>query len=443
MLRSLHMKDVGPAARLDLELGERLNVLTGDNGLGKSFVLDVAWWALTGAWVGRPVLPERGKEDQAVIGFQIDGLAGQGGGPHTAGFRRVRQDWEDPVRRPGNYVGSADGLWRPAWLQKGAWAPVIYARANGSFSVWDPARHRPAQSSAEAELASPQPYHLDAHELWYGLELDGKLVCNGLIQDWTRWLLEAAGGSSSPYDLLRDVLRRLSHPGELMEPGKSRRLYLDDVRDYPTIDLPYGNVPVVHLSAGMRRVVSLSYLIVWAWTEHEQACQLLGWKPAERMVFLLDEVESHLHPEWQRHILPSLVEVLAGLGVGIKPQVLVTTHSPMVMASIEPHFDQARDKLFLFELLRDEVSLREVPWTKHGDAVGWLTSPIFGLEQARSPEAERAIAAAYDYVAGRRDKLPAGLTTEDEIDRELRRVLPDQDKFWPRWVVRRERTGGA
>ncbi len=47
MLRALHIKDVGPAARFDLEFGERLNVLTGDNGLGKSFVLEVAWWALT------------------------------------------------------------------------------------------------------------------------------------------------------------------------------------------------------------------------------------------------------------------------------------------------------------------------------------------------------------------------------------------------------------
>lgn len=37
MLRALHMKDVGPAARFDLTLGERLNVLTGDNGLGESF----------------------------------------------------------------------------------------------------------------------------------------------------------------------------------------------------------------------------------------------------------------------------------------------------------------------------------------------------------------------------------------------------------------------
>ena len=70
MLRSLHLKGVGPAPRFDLEFGERLNVLTGDNGLGKSFVLDVAWWALTGAWVGRPALPRPGQEQEA----RIDGV---------------------------------------------------------------------------------------------------------------------------------------------------------------------------------------------------------------------------------------------------------------------------------------------------------------------------------------------------------------------------------
>ena len=75
--------------------------------------------------------------------------------------------------------------------------------------------------------------------------------------------------------------------------------------------------------------------------------------------------------------------MLEGLGSGVKPQVLMTTHSPMVLASLEPHFNLSKDKVFLFELLEKEVSLREVPWVKRGDAVSWLTSPIFGLEQAR------------------------------------------------------------
>ena len=35
----------------------RLNLLTGDNGLGKTFALDLAWWTLTRTWAGPPAMP--------------------------------------------------------------------------------------------------------------------------------------------------------------------------------------------------------------------------------------------------------------------------------------------------------------------------------------------------------------------------------------------------
>ena len=50
MLKELKLSHVGPAPSMELEFGERLNLITGDNGLGKSFLLDIAWWALTRRW---------------------------------------------------------------------------------------------------------------------------------------------------------------------------------------------------------------------------------------------------------------------------------------------------------------------------------------------------------------------------------------------------------
>ena len=48
MLKSLHLKGVGPAKEFGpVEFSPRLNFITGDNGLGKSFLLDIAWWVLT------------------------------------------------------------------------------------------------------------------------------------------------------------------------------------------------------------------------------------------------------------------------------------------------------------------------------------------------------------------------------------------------------------
>ena len=36
MLEYLHLKNVGPAPEMEMELAPRLNLITGDNGLGKS-----------------------------------------------------------------------------------------------------------------------------------------------------------------------------------------------------------------------------------------------------------------------------------------------------------------------------------------------------------------------------------------------------------------------
>ena len=50
MLKHLNLENVGPSSAMELEFGERLNLITGDNGLGKSFLLDIAWWSMTRKW---------------------------------------------------------------------------------------------------------------------------------------------------------------------------------------------------------------------------------------------------------------------------------------------------------------------------------------------------------------------------------------------------------
>lgn len=58
MIESLRLSGVGPAPSLGpIAFGERVNLITGDNGLGKSFLLDVAWWSLTGSWPKVPAWP--------------------------------------------------------------------------------------------------------------------------------------------------------------------------------------------------------------------------------------------------------------------------------------------------------------------------------------------------------------------------------------------------
>lgn len=158
-------------------------------------------------------------------------------------------------------------------------------------------------------------------------------------------------------------------------------------------------------------------------------------------MLIVDEIEAHLHPKWQRTILPALLDVANRINPKVEVQFLLATHSPLVLASIEPHFDEERDSLLLFELSEQakHVSLRRLPWAKQGDAVAWLTSLVFGLEQARSREAEIAIEAAEAFMRGDVKRLPTGLKTKAGIQKALENSLPGLDPFWPRWIVETKR----
>jgi hypothetical protein len=395
MLRALHMKGVGPAAQFDLELGERLNVLTGDNGLGKSFMLEVAWWALTGSWVERPVLPKPGQEDSASIVARRGPTDGEPIGDYAldSHFDRITQEWDPRARRLDDRLSSSSGRSFVPALDEFYWdVLVLYVRPDGLFSLFDPVRFQgPARNLRgphDNDLRRHRAYHFTPSELWNGLKDDDKTLCNGLIQDWVTWQLEDEGHEGHPFQLLARVLARLSHPEEKMVPGKPVRLYLDDVRKFPTVELPHETIPIVHASAGMKRILSLAYLIAWMWTEHTEASRIIGRSPADSVVVLLDEPETHLHPKWQRHIAPALLDVLCGLSNKMRPQVLMTTHAPLVLASLEPHFNTETDRLYSFELRNREVVLEEIPWAKHGDALAWLTSDVFDLKEGRSIEGD-------------------------------------------------------
>jgi hypothetical protein len=402
MLKELHLEHVGPAGRFDVEFADRLNIFTGDNGLGKSFLLEVSWWVLTKNWIDQLAYPKRVETETPKINYSLE-----------------------DSKELKNFFSFSEQKWRTEKISlRKPDELVIYVRSDGSFAAFDPARKL------------PQTYNFTSDKLWNGLKSGSKVLCNGLVQDWVSWQRQP---DQNLFQKLSEVLKILSpHPNEWIEPGEPTRISLDDVRDIPTINLPYGNLPITQASAGMKRILGLAYLVVWLWNEHLIAADLRHRSPTRQIILLIDEVESHLHPQWQRMILPAILTVISELWKqeNVNVQAITTTHSPLVLASVEPLFNEQKDKLFLFELDGKEVDLAEVLWSKQGDTVGWLTSEVFGLKQARSKEAEVAIEAAEAYM--RDDELsqfPENLQNRDQIHQELQRVLPGHDPFWPRWIV--------
>jgi hypothetical protein len=312
---------------------------------------------------------------------------------------------------------------------------VIYARVDGGFSVWDPARNywRNAPSIGVNDSDRPPAYHFDNQSVWLGLTVNDKRACEGLIRDWVSW----QKGNDPEFRLLVQVLEVLSVPEEPLKVGPPKRVRLGEGFDTPTIETPYGTVPITHASAGIRRAVALAYLLVWAWREHRLASELLRREPEHRLVLLIDEPETHLHPKWQRLFVPAVLRAIEALQENdrLMTQLITATHAPLVLASLEPIFDPRQDDLFHLDLRDGRVEVRSGMWAKQGDADSWLTSEVFNLEQARSLEAERAIEAAEAFMRGDESALPEGLRTQRAIDQALRRLLPAHDRFWARWLV--------
>jgi hypothetical protein len=411
MLQRLELTEVGPSREMAIDLADRLTVITGDNGVGKSFLLEVAWWALTRSWAGPAALPNEGAETRARIGYLLDGKAGEV--RNDIDFDPKRQDWIHGRGRP-----PIPGF-------------VVYARVDGSFAVMDPARNDPPDDLGEGERRRrPTAFYFDPNQVWSGLSEDGVPLCNGLIDDWRVWQLER----KEEYTALTKSLALLSpDPSEELEPGPPRRLDVLDSREIPTLHMSYGDVPITHASAAIKRILALAYLLVWGWHEHRAASKLLGEPPSDLVTLLIDEVEAHLHPRWQRVILPSLLEVLASLGAPKDSQVICVTHSPLVLASLEDRWDRDIDRLFTLDLDglmggRGDVELRQVQWQTLGDVNTWLTSEIFDLAQPRSVEAENVIQQARAVMEGPGEHVGA----LGELAAKLARHVSDTDPLLAR-----------
>jgi hypothetical protein len=428
MLKRITTHDIEPTD-LDVALAPRLNLLAGDNGLGKTFLLDLAWWAATGNWAQRPAIPRRREGVEPKIRCEIEGA--DGGKSIVGSFDFHQQSWnrEEPSRRLTDPKTN-----RPlSRFEYESMKLVIAVRSEGGFDVWDSYRTSGPWRLPLGTIAwgVSRRFSLDPRAVWDGLVTeDGTTLCNGLIRDWATWQFQ----KPALFALFARVLAKLSpHPGEVIEPGPPRRVSIEDTRDIPTILLPYGSVPVTHASAGLRRVLSLAYVLVWTWYEHTEAARLMNVAPLSEMLLLIDEIDAHLHPTWQRVILPALFEVFPEIERSLQVQVLVSTHSPLVLASVETLFDEERDSLLHFALRDGKIVVEQIPWAKQGDAVNWLVSETFGLHQGRSREAERAIEAAEAFMRG--DPTPPDLDTREKIHTELQRVLGGHDDFWPRWLV--------
>ena len=128
-----------------------------------------------------------------------------------------------------------------------------------------------------------------------------------------------------------------------------------------TSDTAWGTVQPLYtgaLSSGTQGT------LLWIWALAIEMARHYVWaegwekKPA---ILLIDEIENHLHPTWQRRVIPALLEHFPGL------QIFATTHSPFVVAGL---------KAGQVHLLNRDQNGVVTATTNTEDVIGWTADEI-------------------------------------------------------------------
>jgi energy-coupling factor transporter ATP-binding protein EcfA2 len=137
-------------------------------------------------------------------------------------------------------------------------------------------------------------------------------------------------------------------------------------------------LPLPALSDGCRA------LLTWLGDVLRHLCRVCP--PGRKLVaqpglVLVDEVDLHLHPQWQMQFLPTLARALPNL------QFIVTSHSPLLVGSVE-----WTNILALQSGPRDSFVPARLGEPVHGlDADQLLLTGYFGLESTRAPDKQRRL----------------------------------------------------
>lgn len=125
------------------------------------------------------------------------------------------------------------------------------------------------------------------------------------------------------FNILKDIIKLSLNGGEF--------LYVERKTLTPIVSQLGNEVAINQLSSGnlylIQRLISLlgqmySVYILNPEIELVDLCKTPG-------LLLIDEAENHLHPKWQKTFLNSILEIFPNL------QIIATTHSPFIVSSVD------------------------------------------------------------------------------------------------------------
>jgi len=109
-------------------------------------------------------------------------------------------------------------------------------------------------------------------------------------------------------------------------------------------------------------------------------------------IILIDEIDLHLHPQWQRLVIPKILQVFPNC------QFFISTHSPHVITHIQP------ENLHLLQ--QTDEGIKIIPALEsYGKTVERILEDLMGLDTTRPTEVDQALRVISEDIA--RNRLPS------------------------------------
>lgn len=195
------------------------------------------------------------------------------------------------------------------------------------------------------------------------------------LADWTSFELSTPKQANSIVENLKQALVKI-----LPDVTDVKLDFDAEKRPFASFQTPDGWIALDDMSWGYQ---------VFAAFAADYASRLIEWYPdsktplAEPGICLVDELDLHMHPSWQRKVIDDLSQIFPAT------QFVVTVHSPLVV--------QAAEDANLVVLKRYPDDPSRVQIDNDVEAIkGWridqvLTSDLFGLDSARPPSVAQAM----------------------------------------------------
>ena len=125
-------------------------------------------------------------------------------------------------------------------------------------------------------------------------------------------------------------------------------------------------------------------------------------------IFIIDEIDAHLHPSWQRRIIPTLQRHFPNV------QIFASTHSPMMVAGL---------KKGQVHLLKRNETTGAVEWSANEqDIIGWTADEIYRTFMGIDDPTDELTVQRANRLRELRRKEALAPEEEREMD-ELRRLV--------------------